>query len=189
MRQLSAAALAALDLAPKFFLLAEIQFSTPLRATSTPFDVTFPASGGNVYSSLTSVLGFGPPRVSTSVDREVYELMFSDHDNSLQEELRNGINGKLLTVYAGFFDDNDQPLLNSTDVFIAYKGFINSGKILNDGDRKIAVIQAASPMGSLDAISGYIVSKEGMDQVSLTDTSFDDVYSGGKSISLKWGKD
>ena len=41
MRTLSAAALAALNLnSPKFFLLAEINFSSTLRITSTSFDLT-----------------------------------------------------------------------------------------------------------------------------------------------------
>lgn len=186
MRTLSAAALAALNLSsPKFFLLADIGFSTPLRITSTPFDLTY---NSQVYSSTNSIVSFGPPRISTSIDREVYELSFLDHDNFFQSQLRSGINGKLLTVYAGFFNSSDTPLLGATDVLVAYKGFIDTGKIMNDGSRKLGVILAASPMASLDMIAGYIVSKDGMDQVSAVDTSFDDVYVGGKSVNLKWGK-
>ena len=186
MRKLSAAALAALNLPnPKFYLLAEIQFSPVLRLTSTPFDITY---NGQVFSSTNSIIGFGPPRVSSTVDREVYELSFLDHDNFFQSYLRSGITGKFLTVYAGFFNEYDVPLRDVGDVMIAYRGFIDSGKIINDGEKKQGIISAASPMASLDSIGGYIVSKDGMDQVSQTDTSFDDVYVGGKSINLKWGK-
>jgi len=186
MRTLSAAALAALNLnSPKFFLLAEINFSSILRITSTSFDLTF---NGQIFSSTNSIVSFGPPRVSSSVDREIYELSFLDHDNFFQSQLRAGINGKLLTVYAGFFDANDTPLLGASDVLVAYRGFIDSGKIVNDGSIKQGIILAASPMASLDVTGGYIVSKDGMDQVSTTDTSFDDVYVGGKSVNLKWGK-
>jgi hypothetical protein len=186
MRELSAAALAALNLPnPKFFLLAKLEFDPVVRITSTPFDLTYQS---HVYASSSPLISFGPPRVSTSVDREVYELVFSDHDNFMQSKLREGITGTILTVYAGFFDSNQQPLLAHNDVFIAYKGFVDTGKVVNDGSSKQVILTAASPMAALDSIGGYIVSKDGMDQVSSTDTSFDDVYVGGKSISLKWGK-
>jgi hypothetical protein len=186
MRILSEAVLAALEATnPKFFLLAEVNFSPVLRMTSTPYDITY---NGQVFSALSPLVSFSPPRVSTSVDREIYELVFLDHDNFFQSELRKGVNGKILTVYAGFFNSEDQPLLDPNDVFIAYQGFVDSGKVVNDGSYKQAILAAASPMAALDSIGGYIVSKDGMDQVSSTDTSFDDVYVGGKSINLKWGK-
>jgi hypothetical protein len=186
MRTLSSAALAALNSpSPKFFLLAEVALSTTLRATSSSFNITF---SGNTYSATNSITSFGPPRVSSSVDREIYELSFLDHDNFFQNELRLGVSGKLLTVYAGFFNSAGQPLTAAADVLIAYRGFIDSGKIINDGSRKQGILSAASPMAALDSIGGYIVSKDGMDQVSSTDTSFDDVYVGGKTTNLKWGK-
>lgn len=187
MRSLSAAALAALNLSdPKFFLLAELGFSTVVRATSLPYSVTF---NSKTYYPDTAVVSFGPPRVSNTVDREVYELTLIDHNNEFQAYARAGINGKLLTVYAGFLDASGQPLLGANDVFIAYKGFMDTASISNDGQAKLFVIRAASPMGNLDATGGYVVSKDGMDQVSSTDTSFDEIYSGSKPINMKWGKD
>jgi hypothetical protein len=188
MRKLSAAALAAINLPnPKFILLGEIYLSTSvLRVTSAPYDLTFLL---NEYDSQNSIVGFGPPRVSSSIDREVYELTFIDHNNAIQDELRAGITGKQLTVYAVFFDSTGFPLKAEGDVLVAYRGLIDSGRVSNDGSVKQAIISVASPMASLDSISGYIVSKDGMDQVNLSDTSFDDVYVGGKSVNLKWGKD
>ncbi len=187
MRTLSAAALAAINLPnPKFVLFAKINFSTTiLRVTSNSFDHLF---NGENYSSNNTLITFGPPRVSSSVDREIYELMFIDHDNLVQQELRLGITGKKVTVYAAFFDSSNSLLLNSNDVLIAYEGTIDSGKVVNDGATKQGIISVASPMAALDSIGGYIVSKDGMDQVSSIDTSFDDVYVGGKTINLKWGK-
>jgi hypothetical protein len=187
MRKLSAAALTAINLSsPKFLLLGEIYLSSSiLRITSSSFDVVFK---GDTYSSQNSVIGFGPPRVSSSVDREVYELTFLDQDNLIQNELRIGITGKQLTVYAVFFDQFDWPLLGEEDVLVAYRGRIDTGKVINDGSTKQAVLSATSPMAALDSIAGYIVSKDGMDQISTTDTSFDDIYVGGKSVNLKWGK-
>jgi hypothetical protein len=187
MRKLSAAALAALNLeSPKFVLLGKIELaSTTLRITSSSQDLFF---NDEWYLSDGAITGFGPPRVSSSVDREIYELYFLDHANIIQNELRTGVTGKKMTVYVVFFDEDDWPLLGVEDVLVAYRGFIDSGKIINDGSKKQAVLSGASPMASLDAISSYIVSKDGMDQVNTNDTSFDDVYVGGKSVNLKWGK-
>jgi len=186
MRQLSAAALAALNLDnPTFFILAKIEFSTILRATSLPYDVVF---NGATYLSSNPIYSFGPPRVSSSVDREVYELAMLDHDNSYQTFARSGVTGSLLTIYAGFLDSSKQPLLGTNDVFVAYQGYVDSCKVANDGSSKLFLIRASSPMGNLDASGGYIASKDGMDQVNTADTSFDDIYSGGRSVSLKWGK-
>jgi len=187
MRKLSAAALAAINLdSPKFVLLGKIELNTTtLYATSAASNIYF---NNEWYYNDRTITGFGPPRVSSSVDREVYELIFLDHDNSMQNEIRLGITGRLVTIYAVFFDENDWPLLGVDDVLVAYRGAIDAGKVTNDGSVKQAIITAASPMASLDSIAGYIVSKDGMDQISSTDTSFDDVYVGGQSINLKWGK-
>jgi hypothetical protein len=186
MRNLSAAALAALNLEnPKYFLLAKIEFSTPILATSLPYNITF---NSETYYASSPVLSFGPPRVSTTVDRETYELALLDHDNSFQAYAKVGVSGRLLTIYAGFLDSTEQPLTGLTDVFIAYRGYIDSCKIVKDDTQKVFLLQAASPMGNLDATGGYVVSKDGMDQVSDTDTSFDDIYSSGKSATLLWGK-
>lgn len=186
MRQFSPAVQAALELPnPQFFLLAEINFSTPMRITSTSFDIEY---NGNTYTTDGGIIAFGPPRASSSIDREVYELTFTDHSNFFQGQLRAGINGKILTMYVGFFNEFGQPLRGVDDVFIGYRGFIDSGKITKNNESKIGVIQAASPMANLDAIGGYLVSKDGMDQVNTLDTSFDDVYAGGQTVNLKWGK-
>jgi hypothetical protein len=187
MRTLSAAALAAINLPnPKFALFAKINFSgVTLRVTSNSYDHSFK---GEVYSSSSSLLTFGPPRVSSSIDREIYELTFVDHDNAVQTELRIGATGRKVTVYAAWFNSSDQLLLNEEDVLIAYEGLIDSGKVTNDGVMKQAILSVASPMATLDSIGGYIVSRDGMDQISTTDTSFDEVYIGGKTVNLKWGK-
>ena len=42
-------------------------------------------------------------------------------------------------------------------------------------------------MSDLDMVKPFISSKDGMDQKSATDTSFDEVYEDNE-ITLKWGK-
>jgi hypothetical protein len=42
-------------------------------------------------------------------------------------------------------------------------------------------------MSDLDMVRSIITSKDGMDQLSSTDTSFDSIFK-DKSVSVKWGK-
>lgn len=170
---------------PTLFIMLEMTLSIPYYVTSLPYTVYY---NNTRFLSDSGVKSFGPPRSSSTVDREIYELAFVDHADEIQYEIRRGLTGAPLTVYAGFLDSTGRPILSRKNVIVAYSGFIDTGNIVNDGDQKIARIQAASPMANLDLLGAYIVSRDGMDQVSQTDTSFDDVYAGGKAISLKWGK-
>ena len=42
-------------------------------------------------------------------------------------------------------------------------------------------------MADLDSVNVIYSSKDGMDQLSATDTSFDEIYDGAE-IATKWGK-
>jgi hypothetical protein len=172
---------------PKFFLLGKIEFADePLLLSSLNFQVTFK---GDVYPKGSPVISFGPPRVSSSVDRQIYELIIADTENYLQDRLREGVIGVTLSVYIGFFSSLDgHPLLEEEDVVLAYRGVLDSGAIVIGSDSKLCKVLAASPMGKLDAIGAYMVSKDGMDQINENDTSFDEVIAGSKEVNLKWGK-
>lgn len=187
MRSVSTAFRLALDSSrPKFFLLGKIEFDdTTIYLSSLSMTVIF---NGDTYLKGSKIVSFGPPRISSSVDREIYELIISDHSNTLLTKLRQGGIGSLVSVYAGFFGPSGLPLLDPEDVILAYQGTIDSGAVVANKEDKICKISASSPMGNLDAIGAYMVSKDGMDQISETDTSFDEVIAGSKAIDIKWGK-
>jgi len=171
---------------PKFFLLGKIEFEdTILFLSSLNFTITF---NGDTYLKGSSIISFGAPKVSSSVDREIYELVINDQSNILQAKLRVGAIGSLVSVYAGFFDNTGQPMLDPADVILAYQGTIDSGAVVASEDNKVCKIQASSPMGNLDAIGTYMVSRDGMLQVNPDDTSYNEVIAGSKEINLKWGK-
>jgi len=170
---------------PTMFFMLELDMSEKYYFTSLSYSVRF---NNNLYIPDGGLTGFGPPRSSTTVDREIYEVTFLDHADELQAEIRAGINGAPLTVYTSFLNSKKKPLLSRSDVFIAYSGFIDTAVIINNSETKMAKIQAASPLAALDLVSAYSVSRDGMDQMNSLDTSFDDIYQGSKSVTLKWGK-
>jgi hypothetical protein len=49
------------------------------------------------------------------------------------------------------------------------------------------VLEGTSPMADLDLVKNFIASKNGMDQKSTSDTSFDQIYDGSE-ITIRWGK-
>jgi hypothetical protein len=71
-----------------------------------------------------------------------------------------------------------------------YKGTIDNQTYSIDFDEGsiIATVESSSPMGSLGNINPFYTSKDNMDQKSLADTAFDQIYEGSAGITLLWGK-
>ena len=88
-------------------------------------------------------------------------------------------------VRLGIFDAYDQP--STTDLLVSYKGYIDSVTYQNNFEQAAIVIEASSPMADLSLVKTVITSKSGMDQLSLTDTSFDSVIDKNESI-VRWGR-
>jgi hypothetical protein len=84
-------------------------------------------------------------------------------------------------------DANGDLLLGTSDVINVYKGVVDKPVINNDFETKLAVLEGTSPMSDLDMTRSFVSSKDGMDQRSTTDTSFDEIYDGSE-ITVKWGK-
>jgi hypothetical protein len=103
------------------------------------------------------------------------------------QEFRSNVVGMPITVNVGFLDLNGNALTGTDDVVVAYKGFVDSPSINNDFESKTAVIEGTSPMSDLDAVNSFFTSRDGMDQKSTTDTTFDDMFE-NVDIKHKWGK-
>jgi hypothetical protein len=169
-----------------YFVLIKVDLgSTQFFLTSLPYNVTF---AGDLYLSNDIIDSFAGPRYSSVVDRELYSIVLNDVDNTLLNEfLSSQYTGGLVTVYFSFLDANKQPLLGINDVIVGYEGVIDGVGIANDWETKKAKIECASPMASLDLVKTFIISPDGMDQVSATDTAFDTVLV-DTSIESNWGK-
>jgi hypothetical protein len=167
-----------------FFFLIKLEFSQTYYITSYGSDIVF---DGNTYSAEGGLFEYDSPKLSSVVDRESYRIVIADVSNTMIQEFKNNVVGKAITVTAGFLDANGEPLLNTSDMVQVYQGYVDTPIISNDWESKTAVIEGTSPMSDLDAVNVFYTSRDGMDQRSTTDTSFDDMFEDGE-IKYKWGK-
>lgn len=184
-RQFSAAVQNKLDQDDiEFFFLIKLEFSANYLLTSFNSDVTFDSQ---TYTADSGLFEYDPPKQTSVVDRESYRVVISDVSNALYAEFNNGVIGKDITVYCGLLDDNGEPMTGTDDVIIVYKGYVDTPTIENNFGEKYAVIEGTSPMSDLDAANTFVCSRDGMDQKSTADTSFDSIYEDNE-IVYKWGK-
>tara|TARA_R110000744_G_scaffold355_1_gene1255 strand:+ start:2418 stop:2978 length:561 start_codon:yes stop_codon:yes gene_type:complete len=168
----------------EYAFLIKLEFDTTYYLTSNAYDVVF---DGNTYLANGGLYSYESPKFSTTIDRESYRLVLSELLNEFQAEFKLNVVGKPIQVYVALRSASGQLLLNTTDVITTYKGTVDKPAINNDFEEKLAVIEGTSPMSDLDMVRTFITSKNGMDQKSLTDTSFDEIYDNAE-ITVKWGK-
>jgi hypothetical protein len=153
--------------------------------TSLPIGCSLPSN--RAFLSDGGILTIDTPKFSSTVDREAYRITLTDLNHLMLAEFETNVVGKPITAWLGFYDDNYQPLLNTNDILVAYKGFVDGPAIVNDWQNKVATLEGTSPMSDLDRVNGFLTSRDGMDQVSSTDTSFDSIYT-DSALEIKWGK-
>jgi hypothetical protein len=185
MRQFSASAQAAIDSDfIQFAFLIKLEFVQDYYFTSYHRDLVY---DGDTYLADGGLYEFDPPKFSSVVDRESYKVVISEVLDTMGDEFRANVIGKPISVFVALLDADGNPLLGTADVLSVYKGFVDKPSITNDFEQKLAVIEGTSPMSDLDMVRSIITSKDGMDQLSSTDTSFDSIFK-DKSVSVKWGK-
>jgi hypothetical protein len=168
----------------QFFYLIKLEFSSDYFFTSYNSDIPY---DGDTYLSDGGLVEFDSPSLNSVVDREAYKIVIADQVNEMLSEFRLGVVGKVIEVRVGFLDSNGVPMTDPEDVILIYRGFVDSPSVSNDFEQKLAIIEGTSPMSDLDAINDFISSKDGMDQVSATDTSFDSIFKDNE-VLIKWGK-
>jgi hypothetical protein len=170
----------------KLFMLVKLDLnSDTYMFTRLPYGVYFL---GEYYQPNMGVISFSPPRITTTVDKQTYELILQDNAGEHQSEIRNGVTGRTVSIYAGFINSLGQPSLDQENVLLAYEGVVDSAAIAINNEEKVAKYKLSSPMAALDARGGYMASKGAMNQINAEDTCFDEIYIGAKEVSLKWGK-
>jgi hypothetical protein len=169
----------------RFFYLIELGFSSTYRFTSYSSDIVFE---GNTYSADGGLYEIDTPKFSSVIDREAYKVVIADLVEEMAAEFETNVVGKTVKVKLGLLDNaTNLPLLSSADIMDVYNGFVDAPKLSNDFEEKLAVIECTSPMADLDAVNPFFSSKDGMDNRSSTDTSFDQIFD-NKEVSIKWGK-
>jgi len=185
MRQFSTAIQTVLDSdLIEFTYLIKLSLASTYYLTSSSHDLEFDS---NVYIANGGVYEFDSPKFSTVIDRESYKIVISEVLNQLYSEFRNNVIGKDVEVFVALKSAGGDYMLGTDDVLRIYKGTIDKPTITNNFNEKLAVIEGTSPMSDLDMSKPFITSRDGMDQKSSTDTSFDEIYKNSE-INLKWGK-
>lgn len=171
----------------KYFFLIKLELgTTTYRFTSYHSDLTI--TGDGTYTSDGGLFEVESPKFSSILDREAYRVIITDLVDELSNKFKQGVIGEPITVKVGIIDPaTNEPLINSDDLIFIYKGYVDSPSIENSWDSKTAVIEGTSPMADLDQVNVTMVSKDGMDQLSQSDTSYDNIYD-DQEIQLKWGK-
>jgi len=168
----------------RFAFLIKLEFNTTYYLTSFNRDLFY---NGNTYLANGGLYEFDPPKFSSVVDRESYKIVISEVLDTLSAEFRANVVGKPISVFVALLDANGEPLLGLSDVLSVYKGYVDSPSITNDFEQKLAVIEGTSPMSDLDMVRSFMTSKNGMEQVNSSDTSFVEIFE-NKEITVKWGK-
>jgi hypothetical protein len=168
----------------EFAFLIKLSFTESYYLTSNDTDVEFE---GDTYLANGGLYEFDSPKFSNVVDRESYKIVVSELFNEMLPEFRANVVGRPIEVKVALRNSSGELLLNSSDVIPVYRGFVDKPVITNDFDRKLALLEGTSPMADLDMARNFLASKDGMDQRSTSDTSFDEVYDSSE-IEIKWGK-
>lgn len=158
-----------------------------MRLTTFPSNLTL-ADG--IYTSSDLILSLDEPQMTSTVDRDLYKMTFSDSERVLMRVFEGGINGADITALAGFVDYySEEPELDH--LFIIYKGIVESYSYEVDTAGQggaTATISCSNLMASLDDSNPYYTSKQYIRSISPGDTSFDQIYEGSGSVVLRWGK-
>jgi hypothetical protein len=168
-----------------FFIVAIHATSASYYFSSFPTTVTI---DGFLVQGGANLLAVDTPRASSSVDKEQFKVVLSGDNPIPLSDHKNGLAGRKMEVWIGRFDTSGAPVASSfDDMMLAYRGTVDQDSIQNDFESLQVIITGASPMANLDQRGGYPVSRDGMDQINVNDTSFDFLYK-GSSKTLEWGK-
>jgi len=168
----------------EFFFLIKLSFNSIYYLTSHGSDINY---DGNTYSANGGLFEVDSPKFSSVVDREAYRVVVIDNNNTMKTEVEANVVGKPIEVKLGFIDSSGDPITNTADVLSIYYGYVDNPIVSNDWDAKLVVLEGTSALADLDMINSFVTSRDGMDQKSSTDTSFDQIYE-NSAIEVKWGK-
>jgi len=142
------------------------------------------------YLSSNMLVGVTPPEATSSVDRSLYEVVLSDPGNALGDQYTQGLIGSKLTVQLGFVDPStEEPLVS--DMFMLYSGIVQGKDVNFETDiegETITKITGSNVLAALDATDGFYSSRETLRNIDPSDSAFDQVYEGSRSLTLLWGK-
>lgn len=178
------------------FYLVEVYVSpqTIYRSTTYYRDViiTNNSTPVNTYYNDGKLIQVDTPRLSSTVDRELFKISFADPSFTFGASVDSGLIGKLVDVKLGFVNQLTKlPELDISNLLTIYRGKIDSTEYsINTADtgEVLLNVNCSSPMNDLDLTKSFYTTKDAASGRDISDTSFDQIYEGSGVLQLKWGK-
>jgi hypothetical protein len=149
-------------------------------------------SNGETYVADGRIVQVDPPKLSATVDRELYKVTLADPDYTLGAAAQSGLVGKEFEVRIGFINPStNAPYTQLANTILAYKGLVDSiAYNIGTGNVNEAILSVtgSSPMSDLDLTRSFYTSKEYIRTLNTNDTCFDQIYEGSGPVQLKWGR-
>jgi len=139
-----------------------------------------------------NIIKIDNPKISTSVDREIFKVAFSDPSFADGSVVETSLVGYKMEVRLCFLDYQTKAVLTTiTDTLLVYAGRVEGATyvIRTEEQGEVALqITCSSPMGDLDMKRSMYLSKDFIRGRNPTDSSCDTIYGGSGILTLKWGK-
>jgi hypothetical protein len=168
------------DLAQPYLIL-DMEFTgNTIRLTNLPYNIVV---DNNTYIADGGLTELEPPKLTSILDREVYQIKLVDFNNEFKNYFENNALGSKVTVRLGITGNTD-------DFDIVYRGRIDGTSITTNPSEgsKDAIIECSSPFAALDRTNNRMTDKTYQRNINENDSSMDFVYSAAKEVELKWGK-
>jgi len=178
------------------FYLVEVSISPTViyRSTSYYRDVVV-LNGSTPISTYINdgrLVQIDSPRLSSTVDRELFKISFADPTFTFGAEVDSGLIGKMVDVKVGFVNQTTKlPELDISNLLTVYRGKIDSTEYsINTATtgEVLLNVNCSSPMNDLDMTKPFYTTKDATFGRDASDTSFDQIYEGSGVLQLKWGK-
>lgn len=167
------------------------------RYTDLGQSITIPGDGTYEPTELLSV---DPPKISDTLDRSIYKIIFIDPQLTRRPLFESNLNGTKISVKIGFFNNTEntidgvlpgQPFTDPDDITVVYAGFVDTCSYNVDANEGIvtATIECNNPMNTLNLTRALYTSREEIRAINATDSSFDLCYTGSQKFSLRWGQE
>lgn len=187
----------ALDEVAIFYLVRIVTPNVTLLDTTANVNITISGIGTFVPNNGLSTVE--APKLSSTVDRETYKLVYIDPDFSKRALFESVLTGSSVTVWVGFYNTTGgvigtyQPgdiMSSVSDLVVAYKGIVDTQGYAIDPDSGtvVAAIECASPMASLGLVRPILTSRDALRQRNANDTAFDQVFQKSGQVFILWGK-
>lgn len=147
-------------------------------------------ANGKLYSANGGLVQVDPPKMDSVVDRQPFEITFSDVAFAHGQQIENGLVGTPVAVYLGLVDQNTrQPEVN--DLILVYKGRVDGANYAVStavtGESALKIV-CSSPMHDLDLVKACYASQDFSDKNYPGDTSYEQIFEGSGQINMRWGK-